>query len=583
MNWSQIVYALINHFGYTEDQLRAHGGGDTIHNITLLQRLYDEELRSELMRRGTEAHIRRAHQREQTVTVSQDSATPQVPPPAPVATPAVQQVPATPQVPTPPEPVATPAVQQVPTPPAPVATPTPIGQQQQLIDLGQVTLPDLTPARDGYTPQTGAQRRQEYSALNQQYREGTINRSRLISETRRRRNEQIESDKRYVIEALNLNPEDVANVIYAPNGDLAGVVLKNGQRRLLVGRDSESFERARREQSQNITQQPGRQDLSSLEQPTPESADMMGALLAGFNEGSTRTQAGSGTQYAQAPTDQTVMSDAMPEPAATQEEPNTHAEPEQQPPAAQNLTFSSGVDQRINPEIASKVQQIESAFGKTLTVSSGFRDPARNARVGGARNSAHTRGNAVDLVFSGNEEDTVKLIEKASAAGIGGIGVYRAGWVHLDTENKRVWGRDFTNRSIPQWARAALNAHMTGRRDGERQQPAAPETPSMEPNAQPASGVMAEGGGAAQDMAAAATPQQQQPQTGMQMLSESQENAVAERTPAPPTVIQSQETPAGEATQGADVGGVFESADDPGPVEPDDAATRYARLFNMAA
>jgi hypothetical protein len=315
-----------------------------------------------------------------------------------------------------------------------------------------------------------------------------------------------------------------------------------------------------------------------------DSINITGALLAGFDEGSTRAPVEGATQYAQAPGDQTVMSDAMPEPATTptQDEPHTHAEPAQQAPAVRELNFGPGVDQRINPDIASKVQQIESAFGKRLTVSSGFRDPVRNARAGGARNSAHIRGNAVDLMFSGNEEDTVKLIETASAAGIGGIGVYRAGWVHLDTESKRVWGRDFSARSIPQWARDALNAHMTGRRDGERQQPEAPETPGMEPNAAPASGAMAEGGQGA-GTTPTAMAQQQRPQSGAQVLSESQDNAVAERTPAPPTVIQSQETPAGEASPGAEVGGVFQSANDPGPVEPDDAATRYARLFNMAA
>jgi hypothetical protein len=315
-----------------------------------------------------------------------------------------------------------------------------------------------------------------------------------------------------------------------------------------------------------------------------QSGDMMNALLAGFNEGSRRAPAEGGTQYAQTSTDQTVMSDAIPEPTATstQDEPQTHAEPAQQAPAVRELNFASGVDQRINPDIASKIQQIESAFGKRLTVSSGFRDQARNARAGGARNSAHTRGNAVDLMFSGNEEDTIKLIEAASAAGIGGIGVYRAGWVHLDTESKRVWGRDFSARSIPQWARDALNTHMTGRRDGERQQPSIPEAPGMEPNAEPASGAMAEGGQGA-GTTPTAMAQQQRPQSGVQVLSESQENAVAERTPTPPTVIQSQETPTGEASPGAEVGGVFQSADDPGPVEPDDAATRYARLFNMAA
>jgi hypothetical protein len=351
-------------------------------------------------------------------------------------------------------------------------------------------------------------------------------------------------------------------------------------------------------------------------------SSIMDALISGFDrsgsETGPRTQ---GTMYAQAPDQSGVMSDAQPaQPDATRvEEPAPEAPaaaPEQRTttqqegarPTNRDLTFGPGVDRRLEQGIASKVGQIESSFGKRLIVTSGFRDPARNARVGGARNSAHTRGNAVDVTFSGNEQDTNKLIEVASSAGIGGIGVYRPGWVHLDTENKRVWGPDFSARSIPQWARRALDAHMTGRREDAQatpaetpaaqmqQQPhaepveAAPETQApQQPDAQPVTeptGQDGMGGGelmSGTTPGAAATPTAAAPQGGMQVMQASQENAVAERTPSPPAVAPSMSTPAGDASPGTPVPTTQQSSTDPGRVEPEDAAERYARLFNMAA
>lgn len=72
--------------------------------------------------------------------------------------------------------------------------------------------------------------------------------------------------------------------------------------------------------------------------------------------------------------------------------------------------------------------------------------------------------------------------------------------------------------------------------------------------------------------------------TGTQVAEASQENAMAERTPAAPTVVAAGgTTPAGVATPGAAVPTTVQNPNDPGPVEPDDAAERYARLFNMAA
>jgi hypothetical protein len=251
-----------------------------------------------------------------------------------------------------------------------------------------------------------------------------------------------------------------------------------------------------------------------------------------------------------------------------------------------SLSFASGVDPRIKKDIAQKVQKIESAFGKKLTVTSGFRDPHRNATAGGARNSAHTRANAVDIQFQGNEEDTNKLIEVASAAGIGGIGVYRPGWVHLDVESKRVWGPDFSARSVPEWAKDTLQVHMSGEiskssaADGAaaEQVSSTPASPSMTES----TSAGGEGGGS---MATpAGTPESSGGQMGPVIAGASQENAMAERTPVPPTVTAVDGQTQGQASPGRSVpDGSIQSPDDPGNVEPMDAGDRYAKLFNMAA
>lgn len=127
---------------------------------------------------------------------------------------------------------------------------------------------------------------------------------------------------------------------------------------------------------------------------------------------------------------------------------------------AKNVTVSRGVDTRIEKSLSDKVSSLQGTFGKKLTVISGFRDQQRNKSVGGASNSAHTRGNAVDVRFDGGVEETVKLINLASKAGIGGIGVYRPGLLHLDTEGKRAWGPSYRYDSVPDWAKEAIDAHL---------------------------------------------------------------------------------------------------------------------------
>lgn len=73
------------------------------------------------------------------------------------------------------------------------------------------------------------------------------------------------------------------------------------------------------------------------------------------------------------------------------------------------------------------------------------------------------------------------------------------------------------------------------------------------------------------------------PSTGAAVAGASQANAMAERTPAAPSVVSPDSVPAGQATAGAASAGTFSSPNDPGNVEPADSADRYAKLFNMAA
>ena len=69
--------------------------------------------------------------------------------------------------------------------------------------------------------------------------------------------------------------------------------------------------------------------------------------------------------------------------------------------------------------------------GKPITITSGYRTPAHNAKVGGAKYSYHMRGMAVDIRV---DEKTPKEVAKAldKIVPMCGIIVYD-NWVHFDT------------------------------------------------------------------------------------------------------------------------------------------------------
>jgi uncharacterized protein YcbK (DUF882 family) len=86
----------------------------------------------------------------------------------------------------------------------------------------------------------------------------------------------------------------------------------------------------------------------------------------------------------------------------------------------------------MNPELLQKLEKLSALYGSKLRVTSGYRSPAHNASVGGASNSAHLRGYAVDI-YTGSYENNIKLGRLAKTLGFKRFGVGST-FIHLDID-----------------------------------------------------------------------------------------------------------------------------------------------------
>lgn len=96
----------------------------------------------------------------------------------------------------------------------------------------------------------------------------------------------------------------------------------------------------------------------------------------------------------------------------------------------------------IDDKLVEYLQKIRDHFGKSITITSGYRCPTHNSRVGGATGSRHTKGEAADIVVQGVAPK--KVAQYAESIGILGIGLYETAsdghFVHIDTRTyKSFW------------------------------------------------------------------------------------------------------------------------------------------------
>ena len=91
------------------------------------------------------------------------------------------------------------------------------------------------------------------------------------------------------------------------------------------------------------------------------------------------------------------------------------------------------LDGRVST-LALVFENIRSIWGKSILIHSAYRSPEHNRKIGGARNSQHVEGRALDLappkgVTISEFYDAIKL--RANEFGIHGIGRYPT-FVHVD-------------------------------------------------------------------------------------------------------------------------------------------------------
>ena len=142
-------------------------------------------------------------------------------------------------------------------------------------------------------------------------------------------------------------------------------------------------------------------------------------------------------------------------------DPSPDPDPSPFPPPSPsgNIIFLPHTDPSISPTLLSILESIAVDLGTTLTITSAYRSPTYNASVGGARNSMHTQGLAVDVVQRGlTQNQRIRFVDSAIDHGIQGIGMYNT-FTHLDIGGKRHRGPNGSYRTQFSWIKPILRSH----------------------------------------------------------------------------------------------------------------------------
>jgi hypothetical protein len=89
-----------------------------------------------------------------------------------------------------------------------------------------------------------------------------------------------------------------------------------------------------------------------------------------------------------------------------------------------------------------KLQELREKLGVPLLVTSAYRSPEHNRKVGGAKDSYHMKGVAFDIRMENQDPMAFELA--AREVGFRGVGYYpKQGFMHIDLGSERTWGKPF--------------------------------------------------------------------------------------------------------------------------------------------
>ena len=86
----------------------------------------------------------------------------------------------------------------------------------------------------------------------------------------------------------------------------------------------------------------------------------------------------------------------------------------------------------VDSDLVNILQKIRTHFGKSVTITSAYRTPARNKAVGGVAYSQHLYGRAADISVKDTQPEKVASYADKLMPNKGGIGTYKT-FTHIDT------------------------------------------------------------------------------------------------------------------------------------------------------
>lgn len=95
----------------------------------------------------------------------------------------------------------------------------------------------------------------------------------------------------------------------------------------------------------------------------------------------------------------------------------------------------------VAPRLVMVLETIRAHFGAPVTITSGYRTPQYNTKVGGVAHSQHCYGTAADIVVTGQTPAAVAAYARQLMPDWGGVGIYaKKGFTHIDVrETKADW------------------------------------------------------------------------------------------------------------------------------------------------
>lgn len=90
----------------------------------------------------------------------------------------------------------------------------------------------------------------------------------------------------------------------------------------------------------------------------------------------------------------------------------------------------------IDSELVEVLEDVRMHFNAPVIITSGYRTPEYNEKIGGVKNSQHTKGTAADIRVKGVPADKVQQYLKHKYWDRYGIGSYW-NFTHIDTREKK--------------------------------------------------------------------------------------------------------------------------------------------------